>query len=58
MSTPVSSQQALFRRMFSFTVHKQCSLRLQIAKAEERGWREGGWQGEWAKWSANLVTGH
>jgi len=35
MSTPVSSQLALFRRMFSFTVHKQCSLRLQMAKAEE-----------------------
>lgn len=33
MSTPVSSQPALFRRMFSLTVHRHCSFRLQMASA-------------------------
>ena len=33
MSTPASSQPALFSLMFSFTVHRHCSLRLQMARA-------------------------
>ena len=34
--TPESSQPALFTRIFSCTVHRQCSLRLQMARAGER----------------------
>ena len=45
MSTPPSSQPALFKRMFSFTVHRHWSLRLQMARAknneeERQGKRE------------------
>ena len=48
MRTPPSSQPALFNRMFSFTVHRHWSLRLQMARAKnneeerqrERGERE------------------
>lgn len=50
MRTPDSSQPALFRRMFSFTVQRHCSFRLQIARAEERErgerWERGRREGE------------
>ena len=37
MRTPLSSHPALFSRMFSFTVHRHFSLRLQMARASVRG---------------------